>query len=75
MIDGDDEFGRAQRFNFLNQGFELLDVLKIAAEQDDAADGRIEQALFFFFGQSVGGNVCYDRATRDRMGSVHFWVP
>lgn len=68
-------FGRAQCFDFLNQGFELPDVFEVAAEQDDAADRRVEQALFFFFGQTVGGDVCHNGAARDGMGSVHFWIP
>ena len=65
MIDGDDEFGRAQCFDFLNKGFELPDVLEVAAEQDNAADRWVEQALFFFFGQTVGGDVCHNGAARE----------
>lgn len=50
--------------------FELFDVLEVAAEEDDAADCGIEQALFFFFGQAEGGNVCHDGAARN-MGDGH----
>ena len=54
MVDGDDEFRRADGFDFLNQSFELGNVFKVAAEQNNATDGRVEQALFFFFGQMIG---------------------
>ncbi|CWQ75735.1 Uncharacterised protein [Neisseria meningitidis] len=70
VIDGDNEFGCAQGFDFGGECFELFDVLEVAAEEDDAADCGVEQALPFFSGQAEGGNVCHDGAARN-MGDGH----
>ena len=73
VVDGDDEFRRADGFDFLNQSFELGNVFKVAAEQNNATDGRVEQALFFFFGQMIGGDVGHDGAAW-KMGRIHCFV-
>ena len=70
MIDGDNQLGRAQRFDVGGERFELLDVLEVAAKQNHAADGGIEQALALLVAQSEGGNVGHYRAARE-MGCSH----
>ena len=73
VVDGDDEFRCTDGFDFLNQSFELGNVFKVAAEQNNATDGRVEQALFFFFSQMVGGDVGHDWAAW-KMGHIHCFV-
>ena len=74
VIDGDNQLGRAQRFDVGGERFELLDVLEVAAKQNHAADGGIEQALALLVAQSEGGNVGHYRAAR-KMGCSHGrWV-
>lgn len=62
--------GVRRAFDFGGEFFELCDILEVAAEEDDSADGGIEQALLFLFGQAEGGNVCHDGAARN-MGDGH----
>ena len=49
VIDGDDKFGRAQGFDVAAELFQLFDILEVAAEQNHATDGRVEQALDVVF--------------------------
>ena len=71
MIDGNNKPGCAKCFDFGGKFFELYDILEVAAEQDDSADGGIEKALLFLFGQAEGGNVGHYGAARN-MGNSHF---
>ena len=73
VVDGDDEFRRTNGFDFLDQSFELGNVFKVAAEQNNATDGRVEQALFFFFGQMIGSDVGHDWAAW-KMRRIHCFV-
>ena len=68
VVGGDDEGGGAQGFDLGGEAGELLRVLVVAPEEDDAADCGVEQALFFVFGEGVALDVGHDGAAREVLG-------
>ena len=68
MIHGNHQFRRTQGLDFGTQSLKLAAVLVIAAKQNHAAHSGVQQALFFFLAQAVGGNIGHNRAARQANG-------
>ena len=68
VIHGNHQFRRTQCLDFGTQSLKLAAVLVIAAKQNHAAHSGVQQALFFFLAQAVGGNIGHNRAARQANG-------